>query len=141
MAGLSPATFGYEKDSYMNTANVNLSANSSEMTIEAIKRQLEPQINRLIANIIRLQEANEIEINKIPKELVWDYGVNERFDDMKKIAVLQRVNQVARVPYSVRAQIIAPILNKLIDEPVEAQTIAELIEKEDNKMNIEFGEI
>ena len=141
MAGLSPATFGYEKDSYMNTANVDLSANASEMTIEAIKRQLEPQINRLIANIIRLQEANEIEINKIPKELVWDYGVNERFDDMKKIAVLQRVNQVARVPYSVRAQVIAPILNKLIDEPVEAQTIAELIEKEDNKMNIEFGEI
>jgi hypothetical protein len=141
MAGLSPATFGYEKDSYMNTANVDLSANASEMTIEAIKRQLEPQINRLIANIIRLQEANEIEINKIPKELVWDYGVNERFDDMKKIAVLQRVNQVARVPYSVRAQVIAPILNKLIDKPVEAQTIAELIEKEDNKMNIEFGEI
>lgn len=141
MAGLSPATFGYEKDSYMNTANVDLSANASEMTIEAIKRQLEPQINRLIANIIRLQEANEIEINKIPKELVWDYGANERFDDMKKIAVLQRVNQVARVPYSVRAQVIAPILNKLIDEPVEAQTIADLIEKEDNKMNIEFGEI
>ena len=32
-------------------ANVDLSANASEMTIEAIKRQLEPQINRLIENI------------------------------------------------------------------------------------------
>ena len=141
MAGLSPATFGYEKDAYMNTANVDLSANASEMTIEAMKRQLEPQINRLIANIVRLQEANEIEINKIPLDVVWDYGVNERFDDMKKIAVLQRVNQVARVPYNVRAKVIAPILNKLIDEPIEADKIAELIEQEDNKMNIEFGEI
>lgn len=28
MAGLSPATFGYEKDSYMNNANVDLSANA-----------------------------------------------------------------------------------------------------------------
>lgn len=141
MAGLSPATFGYEKDSYMNTANVDLSANASEMTIEAIKRQLEPQINRLIANIVRLQQANEIEINAIPNDIVWDYGDNERLDDMKKIQVLQRVNQVARVPYRVRAQIITPILNKLIDEPMEAQDIAELNDKEDNKMEIEFGEI
>ena len=51
MAGLSPASFGYEKDSYMNVANIDLSANASEMTIEAIKRQIEPQINRLIERL------------------------------------------------------------------------------------------
>jgi hypothetical protein len=47
MAGLSPASFGYEKDAYMNKENVDLSANASEMTIEAIKTQIEPQINNL----------------------------------------------------------------------------------------------
>ena len=40
MAGLSPATFGYEKDAYMNTANVDLSANASEMTIEGYKKTI-----------------------------------------------------------------------------------------------------
>lgn len=141
MAGLSPSTFGYEKDAYMNTANVDLSANASEMTIEAIKRQLTPQINRLIENIIKLQTANEIEINRIPEQVAWDFGDNERLDDMKKIAVLQRVNQVARVPYSVRAEIITPILNKLIESGVDPNRLIEENDKEDNKIEIEYGEI
>ena len=141
MAGLSPATFGYEKDAYMNTANVDLSANASEMTIEAIKRQLTPQINRLIENIIKLQTANEIEINRIPETVAWDYGENERLDDMKKIAILQRVNQVARVPYSVRAEIITPILSKLIDSGVDPNRLIEENNKEDSKIEIEYGEI
>lgn len=141
MAGLSPATFGYEKDAYMNTANVDLSANASEMTIEAIKRQLTPQINRLIENIIKLQTANEIEINRIPETVAWDYGENERLDDMKKLSVLQRVNQVARVPYSVRAEIITPILNKLVDSGVDPTKLIEENNKEDNKIEIEYGEI
>lgn len=141
MAGLSPSTFGYEKDAYMNTANVDLSANASEMTIEAIKRQLTPQINRLIENIIRLQNANEIEINKIPETVSWDFGENERLDDMKKLSVLQRVQQVARVPYSVRAEIITPIINKLIDTGVDPQRLIEENNKEDDKIEIEYGEI
>ena len=125
----------------MNTANVDLSANASEMTIEAIKRQITPQINRLIENIIKLQTANEIEINRIPEQVAWDFGDNERLDDMKKIAVLQRVNQVARVPYSVRAEIITPILNKLIDSGVDTQRLIEENDKEDDKIEIEYGEI
>lgn len=141
MAGLSPSTFGYEKDVYMNTANVDLSANASEMTIEAIKRQLTPQINRLIENIIRLQNANEIEINKIPETVSWDFGENERLDDMKKLSVLQRVQQVARVPYSVRAEIITPIINKLIDTGVDTKRLIEENNKEDDKIEIEYGEI
>ena len=141
MAGLSPATFGYEKDAYMNTANVDLSANASEMTIEAIKRQLEPQINRLIENIIRLQTSQQIEINKIPNELVWEYGANERIDDMKKIEVLQTVQRTMSVPYSVRADIVLPILNKLVDEPIERDVLVKEWQEESNKMNIEFGEL
>ncbi|MBQ5475433.1 MAG: hypothetical protein IIT65_12265 [Lachnospiraceae bacterium] len=141
MAGLSPATFGYEKDAYMNTANVDLSANASEMTVEAIKRQLEPQINRLIENIIRLQQSAEIEENKLPLEIDWDYGANERIDDMKKLEVLQDVQRAMSVPYSVRADIVLPILNKLVDEPIERDSLVKEWQDENNKMNIEFGEL
>ena len=141
MAGLSPATFGYEKDAYMNTANVDLSANASEMTVEAIKRQLEPQINRLLENIIRLQESNEIEVNKIPFEVEWEYGANERIDDMKKLEVLKDVQKAMSVPYSVRADIVLPILNKLVDKPIERDVLVKEWQEESNKMNIEYGEL
>ena len=140
MAGLSPATFGYEKDSYMNNANVDLSANASEMTIEAIKRQLEPQINRLIENIIRLQQSQDIEVNKIPLEVNWEYGANERIDDMKKIEILQNIQRTASVPYKVRAKIINPILNKLVDDELKEDDLIKAYEEENN-MKIEFGEI
>ena len=141
MAGLSPATFGYEKDAYMNTANVDLSANASEMTIEAIKRQLEPQINRLIENIIRLQQSQEITTNEIPADIKWDYGANERIDDMKKLEVLQNVQRTMSVPYSIRAKIINPIINKLIDEDIKDDDLVDAWNEEQNKMNIEFGEM
>lgn len=141
MAGLSPATFGYEKDSYMNNANVDLSSNASEMTIEAIKRQLESQINRLIENIIRLQTSQEITENQIPNDVIWDYGANERIDDMKKLEVLQVIQRTASVPYSIRAKIINPILNKLVDNEVKTEDMVQEWQKEQNKMNIEFGEI
>ena len=141
MAGLSPATFGYEKDAYMNNANVDLSANASEMTIEALKRQLEPQINRLIENIIRLQQSAEIEVNKLPLTIDWDYGANERIDDMKKLDVLQDIQRAMSVPYGIRADIVLPILNKLVDEPIEREKLVKEWQEESNKMNIEFGEL
>ena len=141
MAGLSPASFGYEKDAYMNTANVDLSANASEMTVEAIKRQLEPQINRLLENIIRLQQTQQIEINKLPLKVEWEYGANERIDDMKKLEVLKDVQKAMSVPYSVRADILLPILNKLVDKPIEREALVKEWQNESNKMNIEFGEL
>ena len=141
MAGLSPASFGYEKDAYMNTANVDLSANASEMTVEAIKRQLEPQINRLLVNIYKLQQSQEIEENLLPAEIEWDYGANERIDDMKKLDVLQKVQRTMSIPYSVRADIALPILNKLVDTPVEKDKLVKEWQDESNKMNIEFGEL
>ena len=141
MAGLSPASFGYEKDSYMNTANIDLSANASEMTIEAIKKQIEPQINKLIENIIKLQQSQNMTENLIPSELIWDYGDNERLDDMKRLEVLQAVQRTASVPYSIRSKIITPILNKLIDEKVNDEQVTKAYEEESKRMNIEFGEI
>ena len=141
MANLSPATFGYEKDAYQNTANIELNANLTEMTIEAIKKQLEPQINNLIENIVKLQQSQNMTENLIPMEIVWDYGSNERFDDMKKLDVLQKVQRTASVPYSVRAKIITPILNKLIDEKTTEEDLVKAYKEEEKELTIKYEEI
>jgi len=141
MANLSPATFGYEKDSYQNVASIDLNANLTEMTIEAIKRQLEPQINKLIENIVILQQSQDMTENLIPSEVVWDYGSNERFDDMKKLSVLQAIQRTASVPYSYRAKIITPILNKLIDEPTDDEDLIKAYKDEERDIKIDFGEV
>ena len=141
MAGLSPASFGYEKDAYMNTANIDLSANASEMTVEAIKRQLEPQINRLIENIIRLQQSPDITENIIPNEVDWDYGLNERVDDLKKIEVLKDIQRAMSIPYSVRADIVLPVLNKLVDNPIEKDDLVKEWQEENSKIDITYGEL
>lgn len=141
MANLSPATFGYEKDAYQNTANIQLNANLTEMTIEAIKRQLEPQINTLIVNIIKLQQSQNMTENLIPMELNWDFGSNERFDDMKKLDILSKVQRTASVPYSVRAKIITPILNKLIDEKTNEEELIKAYKEEEKDIGIRYEEI
>lgn len=141
MAGLSPASFGYEKDAYMNETNVDLSKNASDMTIEAIKSQIEPQINKLLENIVKAQRSQGITINIIPNELNWDYGNNEKFDDMKKIQVLSRINKVASIPYSYRAKIVAPILNKLIDTEQDIEDLLLEHQKEGENIKIDFGEV
>lgn len=141
MANLSPATFGYEKDSYQNVASIDLNANLTEMTIEAIKKQLEPQVNRLIENIVKLQLALGTEENKIPEDLVWDYGDNERLDDMKKLDVLQKIQRTTGVPYSIRSKIVTPMLNKLIDEKIESDTLFKEYQKERDDIRLEYEEI
>lgn len=146
MAGLSPASFGYEKDAYQNVDSIDLSKNNSDMTVEAIKTQIEPQINNLLENVVRAQQSNNIQVNLIPSELNWDYGLNEKLTDMKKIQVLNRVQNVASVPYSIKAKIVMPILKKLIDDDYDQDkfTIEQLIkenQKERDDIKIEFGEI
>lgn len=141
MANLSPASFGYEKDNYQNVASVNLSMNLSEMTIEAIKKQIEPQINHLIENIVKLQELLGIEDNKIPTDLVWDYGNNEKLDDDKKVKTLQAIQRTMAIPYNTRAKILTPILNKLIDEKTNAEEITEAYNKEREDLRINYEEI
>lgn len=144
LAGLSPASFGYEKDSYQNTDNINLQKSASDMTIEAIKTQIEPQINKLIENIVKAQQSEGITENTLPNELVWDYGANEKFDDIKKLQVLSKIQSVGAVPYSKKAKIIAPIINKLIDEGIDDKSVEDLIkthEEEEKALNIEYGEI
>ena len=147
MAGLSPASFGYEKDAYQNVDSVDLSKNNSDMTIEAIKTQIEPQINHLLENIVKAQQSQGITKNLIPSELNWDYGLNEKLTDMKKLQVLNKVQSVGSIPYSIKAKIITPILKKLIDDDLDKEdrlTIEKLIEenkKEQDDLKIEYGEV
>jgi hypothetical protein len=140
MANLSPASFGYEKDNYQNVAMVDLSMNTTEMTIEAIKKQIEPQINHLLENIIKLQEVLGIDGDKkIPSDLVWDYGDNEKLDDNKKIKTIQAIQRTMAIPYSTRAKILTPILNKLIEDKVDPETLTQTYreEREDIRINYE----
>lgn len=142
MANLSPATFGYEKDNYQNVASVDLSADLTDMTIEAIKKQIEPQVNNLIVNIIKLQEELGIEGNeKIPEELIWDYGTNENITDDKKVKTLQAILRTMSVPYSTRSKIITPILNKLIDEDIDSESLINEWKQEKEDLKIEYEEI
>lgn len=147
MAGLSPASFGYEKDAYMNVDNVNVSKNPSDMTIESLKTQLEPQINKLLINIVIAQKTLSIKKNLLPKEINWDYGPNEKFDDIKKIQVLGKIQSVASIPYEYKAKIIAPILKKIVDEDFynnNSKYINDIISKnkeEEKDLDIKFGEI
>lgn len=141
MANLSPATFGYEKDNYQNVASVDLSMNLTEMTIEAIKKQIEPQVNHLIENIVKLQELLNIQDNKIPSDLVWDYGDNEKLDDNKKINTLQAIQRTMSIPYSTRAKILTPILNKLIDEKTDAESLTKAYNKERDDIRLTYEEL
>ena len=142
MANLSPATFGYEKDAYQNVASVDLSMNISEMTIEAIKKQIEPQINKLIENIIKLQELLDMDENdRIPSNLVWEYGNNEKLTDDKKINTLQAIQRTMAIPYRTRAKILTPILNKLIDTDISEEELVQGYEEEREEIRIDYGEI
>ena len=60
---------------------------------------------------------------------------------MKKLQVLQAVQRTMSVPYSTRAKITAPILNKLIDEQVDDKSLTEAWNKEKEDIRIEYEEI
>ena len=61
-------------------------------------------------------------------------------DDMKKIEVMQNIQRVGSIPYSVRAKILTPILNRLIDEDMTEDELVKAYDKENNT-RIEFGEL
>jgi hypothetical protein len=116
------------------------------MTIEAIKTQIEPQLNNLFSNIIKLQQSQLMSENLLPTDFNWDYGANEKFDDIKKIQVLKAVQGVSSVPYEYKAKIVTPILNKLIDKEYtknnkDVDKLVEAWKKESDEINIKFGEV
>lgn len=147
MAGLSPASFGYEKDAYQNTDNINMSKNTTDMTIEAIKRQITPALNLLFENIIKAQQTYQITINELPVELSWDFGANEKFGDLDKIKLLRNIQGVSSIPQSAKLKVILPILNKIIDEPFAEKNKAEIdaiiseLKSEQDDLTIRYGEI
>lgn len=141
MANLSPQSFGYEKDNYQNVMSIDLSMNLTEMTIEAIKRQIEPQVNHLIENIIKLQDLLNIQDNtRIPNDFTWDYGDNEKLDDDKKIRTVQAIQRAMAIPYSTRAKILTPIINKLIDVPLTDTDLTNAYNSEREDIRIEYEE-
>ena len=147
MSGLSPASFGYEKDVYQNVDNVNMSKNPTDMTIEAIKRQLTPAINLLFENIIKAQMSANITENQLPTTLNWDFGPNEKFGDMEKIKILRNIQGVASIPKSSKLKVILPILNKLIDDDYvegnqkEVDDLLTELKGEQDDLSIRFGEV
>ena len=147
MSGLSPASFGYEKDVYQNIDNVNMSKNPTDMTIEAIKRQLTPAINLLFENIIKAQMSANITENQLPTTLNWDFGPNEKFGDMEKIKILRNIQGVASIPQSSKLKVILPILNKLIDDDYvegnqkEVDDLLTELKGEQDDLSIRFGEV
>ena len=141
LAGLSPANFGYEKDAYQNVDNVNLSKNASEMTIEAIKTQIESQINSLIENIITAQQNLNITENQLPANLEWDYGSDEKIDDLDKVKILKRINSVSAIPRETKLKVIMPILNKLISDDIDETELNNMLEKiheENDRIELAF---
>mgnify|MGYP007053705243 CR=1 FL=1 len=78
----------------------------------------------------------ELKIIKELKELTGDNDLcssrseSKKLDDMKKLQVLQAVQRTTGVPYSIRSKIVTPILNKLIDEKVDADTLFNEYQKE-----------
>lgn len=141
LAGLSPTNFGYEKDAYQNTDNVNMSKNASEMTIEAIKTQIESQINSLIENIIIAQQNLNITENQLPTDLQWDYGNDEKIDDLDKVKILKRINSVSAIPRETKLKVIMPILKRLISDDVdevELKNMIEKIHKENDRIELAF---
>ena len=145
MSGLSPATFGYEKDAYMNTANVDLSANASEMTIESIKVQITNQLNRLFENIVKLQRSQaDVTENLLDENMEWDFGDNERLDDQKKMELLKEIEKVADVPYEYKMKIIAPLLKKLSGDEVDKKLIKDIMNKRNEErkgLRVTYGEL
>ena len=117
------------------------------MTIEAIKRQIEPAINSLFENIIKAQQTYQIDKNAIPVGLSWDFGANEKFEDLDKIKLLRSIQGVASIPQSTKMKVILPILNKIIDEPFAEQnkqqldSILQEIKSEQDDLSIKFGEV
>lgn len=144
-AGLSPASFGYETNAYMNVANVDMAKDSSEMSIEAIKTQIEPQINNLITNIVKAQQSSNIQENRLPEELNWDYGNNESLKDEDKIALLKKIINTVSIPYKARIEIVLPILKKLMgadySNTLDIEAILEEHNKEQDNIGIRYGEI
>ena len=106
-----------------------------------IIKDFKKEINRIIENIIRLQTSQDIKENIIPNDVSWDYGLNERVDDLKKLDVLQKVQRTMSVPYSVRAEIVLPVLNKIADNPIELERLIKDWQEETNKIDIEYGEL
>jgi hypothetical protein len=60
---------------------------------------------------------------------------------MKKLDVLKKIQSTSAVPYSFKAKIITPILNKLIDEPTDEESLVKAYREEERQAQLEYEEL
>ena len=60
---------------------------------------------------------------------------------MKKLDVLKKMQTVGPIPYSYRAKIMTPILNKLLDEPTNDEDLVKAYKDEEKELEIKYEEI
>ena len=53
----------------------------------------------------------------------WNYGSNERIDDWDKVEILGKLQRVANIPYTQRAEIITPLINKMLDKKIKPEQL------------------
>ena len=66
--------------------------------------------------------------------------IMKKLDDDKKIRTLKAIQQTMAIPYNTRAKIMTPILNKLIDEKVDADGITKAYNEEREDLRINYEE-
>ena len=54
---------------------------------------------------------------------------------------MNKIQKTMAVPYKTRVKIVAPLLNKLIDEDIDNDNLFEEYQEEADRINVEFGEI
>ena len=54
---------------------------------------------------------------------------------------MKELQRVASIPYEQRAEIIVPILNKMLDNKIEADKLVENHKNEMGNIKIEYGEL
>ena len=66
--------------------------------------------------------------------------VGLRLKWMIKLDVLRKVQGTMSVPYQMRAKINLPILNKLVDEKIDEDSLIKAYKEEEKNININYEE-
>ena len=74
-------------------------------------------------------------------QLEWNYGSNERISDWDKVEIIREMQRVASIPYEQRAEIIAPLLNKIMEVKIKPKDLIEAHKNEIGNIRVEYGEL
>ena len=76
------------------------------------------------------------------KGMLYELGVRDskKLTDDKKIKTLQAIQKTMAIPYETRAQILTPLLNKLIDTDVNPEDLVKKHKQEGNDIKFSYEE-